>query len=234
MTHFQVAPLPGQGSYGALVTGLAPDDIDAPEVHQALHDLWVDKGLVVFRGIAGGVDTQLRLSAIYGEPEIHPMMTGTDIKTEHKALAPVEYDRESGNLYEVKGRQLGGYLPWHFDAAYVDRINHGGILRLEVLPRRGGETGFLDQEPGVGAVVHQAPKQVRIEFNAKLEGAFSTVTVKDSAGKTVSGGSRVGPDAQSLGAALAPLAPGEYHVYWKVVAWDGHTTEGDYIFSVRP
>jgi methionine-rich copper-binding protein CopC len=90
------------------------------------------------------------------------------------------------------------------------------------------------EEPGVGAVVHQAPKQVRIEFNAKLEGAFSTVTVKDSAGKTVSGGSRVGPDAQSLGAALAPLAPGEYHVYWKVVAWDGHTTEGDYIFSVRP
>lgn len=145
MTHFQVAPLPGQGSYGALVTGLAPDDIDAPEVHQALHDLWVDKGLVVFRGIAGGVDTQLRLSAIYGEPEIHPMMTGTDIKTEHSALAPIEFDREDGNIYEIDGELRGGYLPWHFDGAYVDRINHGGILRPEVLPERGGDTGFIDQ-----------------------------------------------------------------------------------------
>jgi methionine-rich copper-binding protein CopC len=90
------------------------------------------------------------------------------------------------------------------------------------------------EQPGVGAVVHEAPKQVRIEFNAKLESAFSTVTVKDRAGKTVSGGSHIGSDSRSLSAALAPLAPGEYHVYWKVVARDGHTTEGDYIFSVRP
>jgi taurine dioxygenase len=101
--------------------------------------------LVVFKGVAGGMDTQIRLSQIFGEPEIHPMMAGTDIKTEHKALAPIEYDRESGNLYEVRGEPIGGYLPWHFDSAYVDRINHGGILRPEVLPRRGGDTGFIDQ-----------------------------------------------------------------------------------------
>jgi taurine dioxygenase len=128
-----------------VVTGLAPAAVDLPDVRRALHDLWIDRGLVVFRGVAGGMDTQLRLSAIFGEPEIHPMMAGTDIKTEHKALAPIEYDRESGNLYEKNGQLLGGYLPWHFDAAYVDRINHGGILRPEVLPTRGGETGFIDQ-----------------------------------------------------------------------------------------
>jgi taurine dioxygenase len=142
---FSVARLPGQDLYGALVTGLEPEAIGAQEVRQALHDLWIDKGLIVFRGIAGGIETQLRLSEIYGEPEVHPMMAGTDIKTEHRALAPIEFDREDGNIYEIGGELRGGYLPWHFDGAYVDRINHGGILRPEVLPNRGGDTGFIDQ-----------------------------------------------------------------------------------------
>ena len=145
MGAFATAPLPGQDRYGALVTGLDPEALGDAEVRKGLHRLWIERGLIVFRGIPGGMDTQLRLSGIYGEPEVHPMMAGTDIRTEHKALAPIEFDREDGNIYEVGGELRGGYLPWHFDGAYVDRINHGGILRPEVLPRYGGDTGFIDQ-----------------------------------------------------------------------------------------
>jgi len=145
MAAFDTSPLPGQNRYGTVVTNLDPAAIGDPAVRDALLRLWLDKGVVVFRGIPGGIDTQLRLSEIYGEPEIHPMMAGTDIRTEHRALAPIEFDRDDGNIYEVNGELRGGYLPWHFDGAYVDRINHGGILRPEVLPGRGGETGFIDQ-----------------------------------------------------------------------------------------
>lgn len=146
MDAFETAPLDGQDRYGAIVTGLSPGDIDDPQVRQALLDLWTEKGLVVFRDVGGGIDTQISLSEIYGEPEVHPMMAGTDIKTEHRALTPIEFDPEKdGNIYEIEGKLLGGYLPWHFDGAYVDRINHGGILRPEILPAHGGETGFLDQ-----------------------------------------------------------------------------------------
>jgi len=145
MQAFETGPLPGQDRYGVVVTGLSPDAIDDPEVRRALLDLWTTKGLVVFRGIEGGLDTQVRLSEIYGEPEIHPMMEGTDIRTEHRALAPIEFREESGNIYEIDGKLLGGYLPWHFDGAYVDRINHGGILRPDILPGEGGDTGFIDQ-----------------------------------------------------------------------------------------
>jgi taurine dioxygenase len=180
---FEVAALPGQDRYGAIVTGLDPAAIDDPSVRQALHDLWIAKGVIVFRGVAGGIATQLRLSEIYGEPEIHPMMTGTDIKTEHKALAPIEFDREDGNIYEVGGEQRGGYLPWHFDGAYVDRINHGGILRPEVLPRRGGDTGFIDQIAawdelpdrlkariaGLNVVYPYQPDFTRARFGARVD-----------------------------------------------------------------
>ncbi len=146
MSAFEVSPLPGQDRYGAVVTDLSFEAINDPQVRRQLHALWIEKGVIVFRGVDGGLDAQLMLSEIYGEPEVHPMMAGTDIKTEHKALAPIEFDPEKdGNIYEVDGQVLGGYLPWHFDGAYVDRINHGGILRPEVLPGRGGDTRFIDQ-----------------------------------------------------------------------------------------
>lgn len=145
MASYELSPLPGQDRYGVVLTGLSIDAIGDPEVRRSLVELWLEKGVIVFRGVEGGMDTQLLLSGIYGEPEIHPMMAGTDITTEHKALAPIEFREESGNIYEVKGEHLGGYLPWHFDGAYVDRINHGGILRPDILPNRGGDTGFLDQ-----------------------------------------------------------------------------------------
>jgi taurine dioxygenase len=183
MSHFSVAPLPGQDLYGAVVTDLAADAIDSPEVRRALHDLWIERGLIVFRGVAGGMDTQLRLSEIYGEPEIHPMMAGTDIRTEHRALAPIEFDRDDGNIYEIGGEKLGGYLPWHFDGAYVDRINHGGILRPEILPARGGDTGFIDQIAayallpdelkarieGLNVVYSYQPDFTRAKFGARVD-----------------------------------------------------------------
>ena len=91
------------------------------------------------------------------------------------------------------------------------------------------------EEPGVGAVVRETPKQVRIWFNAKLEPVFSTVFVEDADGKRISGASRVDPDSLDMvEAPLQPLDAGKYHVYWKVVARDGHRTEGDYTFAVGP
>src|SRR5262249_38214436 len=90
-------------------------------------------------------DVQLRLSEIYGEPAEHPLLVGVKQERTHHVIADVNYAEEDGDLYVVNGELRGGYLPWHFDLAYVDKINHGGILRPHVLPKRGGETGFIDQ-----------------------------------------------------------------------------------------
>lgn len=91
------------------------------------------------------------------------------------------------------------------------------------------------EQPPVGSVVHNAPDSVRIWFNAKLEPLFSKVTVKDGQGKLVSGDSHVDPDSLTMiEAPLQALPAGQYHVYWRVVARDGHRTEGDYVFTIKP
>jgi taurine dioxygenase len=48
-------------------------------------------------------------------------------------------------VYEIEGRALAGWLPWHFDLSYMPAINRGSMLRSLEAPPDGGRTGFLDR-----------------------------------------------------------------------------------------
>ncbi|KJK10304.1 hypothetical protein UB46_41825 [Burkholderiaceae bacterium 16] len=89
-------------------------------------------------------------------------------------------------------------------------------------------------EPRVGAVTDGLPSQVRIWFDADLEPAFSTLRVLDAQGRQVNRdpGQVNAEQERLLEARLPPLPPGVYHVFWRVIARDGHATEGDYTFTV--
>lgn len=90
-------------------------------------------------------------------------------------------------------------------------------------------------EPRVGAVIRTAPAQVRIWFDGELEPAFSTITVTDSRGQRIDRGD-AGVDPQNrrlIHVTLSAMPPGVYKVTWKVLAVDGHRTEGDYSFTLK-
>jgi copper resistance protein C len=98
-----------------------------------------------------------------------------------------------------------------------------------------GAHAFLDHaSPAVGSTVHAPPSQVTLRFTQKLEPAFSTAQVSDSAGKRVDGAdARVDDgDPTVLTVSVPQLAPGRYQVKWRVLSVDTHVTEGDYSFDV--
>ena len=92
----------------------------------------------------------------------------------------------------------------------------------------------IHSEPRVGWTIATPPSKVTIWFDGELEPAFSTITVYNSAKQQVDkGNSRVsGKDGSVLEVDLPVLAPGTYHVYWKVLAKDTHITEGDFSFVI--
>jgi copper resistance protein C len=91
---------------------------------------------------------------------------------------------------------------------------------------------FLDHaEPRVGNKVATAPRQVTLWFTQKLEPAFSTITVTDPSGQRVdTGKARVSGSQMSV--SLRPGGPGTYHVTWRVLSVDTHTTDGSFTFQV--
>ena len=95
---------------------------------------------------------------------------------------------------------------------------------------------FADRfEPRPRAVLRAAPAEVRIWFNGDLEPAFSTVAVTGPADQRVDrGDARVDPENRRLlRASLRPLVPGIYRVTWRVLAVDGHRTQGSYRFTLK-
>ena len=86
-------------------------------------------------------------------------------------------------------------------------------------------------EPRVGNKVATTPREVTLWFTQKLEPAFSTISVTDSAGKRVdTGKTRVSGSQMSV--SLRPGRSGTYHVTWHVLSVDTHTTDGNYTFEV--
>jgi taurine dioxygenase len=118
-------------------------DISDSDTRKALYDLWIEKGLLVFQGMSGGRDTQLKLSLIFGELEIHPVPEAR--MPEQQELTALSYKPGDGIVVAVNNEERGAFLHWHSDLIYVDRINRGGLLRAVQIPSHGGYTGFIDQ-----------------------------------------------------------------------------------------
>ena len=88
--------------------------------------------------------------------------------------------------------------------------------------------------PAAGGTVQAAPSEVMLRFSEKLEPKFSSVIVRDSAGKQVSKGDAIvdKSDRMVIRASLQPLEPGVYKVEWRAMSADTHKINGDFTFKV--
>ena len=109
-----------------------------------------------------------------------------------------------------------------------------GIIPLLLLLATGEAAAhaFLDHaEPRVGNKVATAPHEVTLWFTQNLEAAFSTITVTNPAGQRVDTGKpRVSGNQMSV--SLRSGGAGTYHVTWRVLSVDTHTTDGNFTFQV--
>lgn len=89
--------------------------------------------------------------------------------------------------------------------------------------------------PAKDAVVTTAPKEISLQFNEKLEAAFSNARLVDSTGKEVTADKATldAADPSLMKLAVPVLVPGKYKVEYAVVGHDGHRRKGDYAFTVK-
>lgn len=95
----------------------------------------------------------------------------------------------------------------------------------------------LESSPVHDAVLERAPGQVTLRFNSKLEKRFTRITLaagdRPPAPVAVPGDDDASPPDRIV-IPLSPLAPGVYVLRYRVLAVDGHITEGALRFTVGP
>jgi taurine dioxygenase len=145
MSLIQSRSIPGHDGEGIEIKQFDPAWLEREDIRQELNELWLKHGVVVFRGISSAA-THVALSECFGPCQMHPVrQTNTD--SDHPELTNVQYapGSENGSVYKINGVELGGWLPLHFDLVYVDKVNHGGLLRAITIPETKGGTLFLDK-----------------------------------------------------------------------------------------
>lgn len=109
-------------------------------------------------------------------------------------------------------------------------------LALWLAPGAAFAHAYLEKAvPAQRATLFSPPERVQLWFNERLEAAFCSLSVTDSAGKAVDQGDvKVAPDnPKLLSVGLKPLTAGAYTVKFRVLSVDGHVVTNQFSFTVR-
>jgi methionine-rich copper-binding protein CopC len=92
---------------------------------------------------------------------------------------------------------------------------------------------LMESTPKHGALLTAPPSAVILRFNAKIEPAMTRIALVDDHKHR----QPLEPSAEStvdrIIVRVPPLGPGVYTVVYKVLATDGHVTQGSIRFTIR-
>ena len=91
---------------------------------------------------------------------------------------------------------------------------------------------LLESSPTHGSVLRASPDRVVLHFNAILEPSITQVNLVDLQEVLTPLGVTNASTMNSVVAKIPPLQPGVYNVRYKVLATDGHVTEGSIRFTI--
>jgi methionine-rich copper-binding protein CopC len=105
-----------------------------------------------------------------------------------------------------------------------------------VSPAAHAHSLLLSSVPAANAVLTTSPSSVTLRFNNRIEKRLSRVRLVDERGTTATAPTTRadGESAETLVAAVPPLAPGAWRVEWQVFSTDGHVVSGSYQFRLAP
>ena len=95
---------------------------------------------------------------------------------------------------------------------------------------------LLSSDPVSDAVIKRSPAYVTLRFNNRIEKRLSRVRLVDEHGAVAAAPTAPADReaAETLVAAVPPLAPGAWRVEWQVFSADGHVVSGSYRFRLAP
>ena len=135
----------GNYAFGARVSGIGIACLQIETRRDQLRRLLADKGVLIFQDVAADHRLQVALSEVFGTVKAYPPAECVEIDG-RKIPGVGEMTSAPGatTVVEIDGKQLAGWMPWHYDQCYSARPNTARALCCGRPARSGGMTGFLD------------------------------------------------------------------------------------------
>lgn len=152
----KIAVRPFEGGFGAEVVGIALSEVD-DGTFPAIHDAFLAHQLLLFRGREVPPGDQVAFARRFGTVQVHVM------NQYHAGGYPELYTLSNlGPDGKPSGRHPDrGTMAWHTDGSWQPRSTKATMLYAEIIPAKGGETGFADMYAAYEAL--SAEEQARLE-----------------------------------------------------------------------
>jgi alpha-ketoglutarate-dependent taurine dioxygenase len=145
---FEIAPV-ADASFGAVVSGIRIAEI-GDDAFADLYCVWLDRALLIFPGQHLTRDEQVAFARRFGPLEFD--------------IAPISNVRRDGATRSDDDdgvvKSLKGNMGWHCDSTYMPVQAKGAVFSAEVVPSRGGETGWADMRAAYDAL----PSAMRVRI----------------------------------------------------------------------
>jgi alpha-ketoglutarate-dependent taurine dioxygenase len=146
-TGFTLEPL--TTCFGAVVTDIDLRRLDAP-THHELYAAWIEYGLLIFPGQFLQRQEQDRFALCFGDLEF--------------TASPIANLGKDGRVHSEDDddvvKAIRGNEGWHHDSTYMPVQAKGAVFTAEIIPSRGGATGFADMRAAYDAL--DATTQARL------------------------------------------------------------------------
>jgi len=128
---------------GLEVLGLERPEEIGEEQKRFLHDLFLEAGALLFRGLDITPQALNALSEVFGTAQHYPIPSvRIDGLPEVGVLATNKADLTP--TYLQGGRELKYVIPWHADCMFYETPSAGNMLYALQVPEEGGQTGLID------------------------------------------------------------------------------------------
>jgi alpha-ketoglutarate-dependent taurine dioxygenase len=141
MARFDVETLPDT-TFGAVVRGIKVVQID-DATFRALYDVWLEHALLILPDQHLKRDEQIAFAKRFGPLEFE-MFAISNVKPD----GSLRREADNDDMMKI----LKGNMGWHCDSTYMPVQAKGAVFTAEIVPTRGGKTGFADMRAAYDAL----------------------------------------------------------------------------------
>ncbi len=164
MSTLDIKPLVPGRAFGARISGITEEQTRDPALRGEINALFEASGLIVFEDVEPSSRMHVALSDVFGPLKDHPSKAVPRVDQENfPGVIDMKCAPYPAQRFQIEGREITQWLPWHFDHAYNNELNRAGVLRALDIPAEDGMTGFVD-----GIELYQA---LAPDVRAKIDGA---------------------------------------------------------------